>query len=321
MTATPQGMGPAVSPRRGFLGWPLCPDPRDWPERLAAAVIGLPASPPYPGEARLNDQARGPGAIRDQSHQISDGPDHHDFDLGAPLTRLLGDAAAIDAGDCPVSRDPAADFEADVARLEALFSRARFVAVLGGDHGVTIPVLHALDRLNRQVHLVQIDAHLDWRDEVGGERQGYSSPIRRASELGAITGITQIGLRGTGSARAGEHAAALAHGAHLFPAAGIHARGMGPVIEHLRGRGPFYLTIDADGLDPSVMPGVCAPVPGGLRFEQVAQLIAGLAGPDGTGLVGMDIVELAPGFDLPNAISAITAGRLVLNALGAALRA
>ena len=306
---------PTVAPPRAFLDWPVVTDPARW--RGAAAVLGVPSSEPYPGDACPNDQTRAPAAIRAQSGQFSDGPERWDFDLGGPLGPILG-GAAFDAGDCPRGGEPFADhFAANVARLEVLFAGTRFVAVLGGDHGATIPVLHGLRALGRPVHLVQIDAHLDWRDEVGGARLGYSSPIRRASELPHIAGVTQIGLRGTGSARAVEVEAARAYGARLFTAAEVHEDGMGPILAHLAGKAPFYLTIDADGLDPSAMPGVLAPVPGGLRADQVLPLIRFLAR---AGLVGMDVVEVAPSYDLANAVTAITAGRLIVNAMAHALR-
>ena len=307
---------PTAAPPRGFLDWPVVTDPGRW--RGAAAVLGVPCSEPYPGDAAPNDQTGAPAAIRAQSGQFSDGPERWDFDLGGPLGPILG-GTAFDAGDCTRGLEPfAAYFAATVARLEALFAGTRFVAMLGGDHGATIPVLHGLRTLGRPVHLVQIDAHLDWRDEVGGVRRGYSSPIRRASELPHIAGITQIGLRGTGSARTAEVDAARAYGARLFTAAEIHEEGMGPVLAHLAGKAPYYLTIDADGLDPSIMPGVLAPAPGGLRVDQVLPLVRFLAR---AGLCGMDVVEVAPSFDLANAITAITAGRLIVHALGHALRA
>lgn len=305
-------MHPAA-PLRPFLDWPVQTDPDAWAP-VPAAVLGLPFSQPYPGEPRPNEQARAPEAIRAQSGQFCDGPDHWDFDLGGPLRGLLPDGGR-DGGN--LAFDPGGPaLAAGVAVLRRHFATARLGIVLGGDHGVTIPALMALEGLGRPVHLVQIDAHIDWRDHVGGARLGYSSPMRRASEMPWISGLTQIGLRGTGSARAEEVAAARAHGATFVPAAEVHARGLAPVLRHLDGRGPFYLTIDADGLDPSVMPAVMGPVPGGLRLEQVLPLIRALGR---QGLVGMDVVEVAPALDLPNRITAITAGRLVLNAIAAAL--
>jgi agmatinase len=213
--------------------------------------------------------------------------------------------------------DFGADFDESIRLLKRHVRQSRFAAVLGGDHGVTIPVVEALEVVERPIHLVQIDAHIDWRDEVGGARRGYSSPIRRASELPWISGITQIGIRGTGSARAQEVQMARDYGATIFGADDIHEHGLNTVLAHLAGRGPFYLTVDADGLDPSVMPAVKAPVPGGLRFEHVQRTLRHLAREGG--LRGMDVVEVAPSIDLPNAITSITAGLMVVNAIGAAV--
>ena len=300
-----------AAPLRPFLHWPTITDPARW--NGPACLIGVPYSEHYKGELRPNDQASAPDAIRLMTSQFYDGPERHDFDLGATLGALLP-PGAFDAGNCI---DPDVDFDAGfdrtVERMKRLFSSTQLVCVLGGDHGATIPVLHGLEAVGQPVHVVQIDAHLDWRDEVGGVRRGYSSPMRRASELPFVSGITQIGLRGTGSARAGEFRDAVAHGATLFTAEAVHRDGMGVVLEHLRGKGPFYLTIDADGLDPSEMPAVLGPVPGGLRASQVLPLIRALAHDR---LVGIDVVEVAPSFDPANHITSIAAGRFLINAIG-----
>ncbi|WP_169052410.1 arginase family protein [Tabrizicola sp. YIM 78059] len=307
---------PLAAPNRPFLDWTIETDPELWTP-ADAAVIGLPFSQHYPGEARPNDQAGAPEAIRRQSGQFCDGSQHWDFDIGAPLAHILP-AGGRDAGNLvEAGNDFDAHFNQSVDTLKRLLVTSRFVAVLGGDHGVTIPVLSALEVLGRPLHIVQIDAHIDWRDEVRGASRGYSSPMRRASELPWVSGITQIGIRGTGSARAEEVQAARDHGATIFTAHQIHDEGLAPVLQHLAGRGPFYLTVDADGFDPSVMPAVLGPVPGGLGFGQVRRILRHLAAEGG--LKGMDIVEVAPSIDLPNAITSVTAGRLVINALGAAL--
>jgi agmatinase len=189
--------------------------------------------------------------------------------------------------------------------------------VLGGDHGVTIPILDALDQVGRPVHVVQIDAHIDWRDDVGGVRRGYSSPMRRASEKRAVTGITQLGIRAIGSARRGEVEAAEGYGARIITAESLHAHGFDQALDAIpRGR-DVYLTIDADGLDPAEMPAVMAPTPGGLRFAQLAPFLRDLARQHR--VVAVDLVELAPAFDLANGVSAVTAGRILLNVLGASV--
>jgi len=95
-------------------------------------------------------------------------------------------------------------------RLRHLWRQGTQVIILGGDHGVTIPALDALDALGEPVHVLHVDAHLDWREEVGGVWRGYSSPLRWASTKKAVSGMTQIGLRAIGSARRGEVEAARA---------------------------------------------------------------------------------------------------------------
>jgi agmatinase len=196
-----------------------------------------------------------------------------------------------------------------------LWRQGAQLVVLGGDHGVTIPILDALDALGEPVHVLHIDAHLDWREDVRGVRRGYSSPLRWASTRPEVSGMTQIGLRAIGSARRGEVEAARAYGSRLIEAERIHAEGIEPVLATLPEGRPVYLTIDADGLDPSEMPAVMAPTPGGLYFRQVAPLLREVARRHR--IVGMDLVEVAPSFDFANGLTCITAGRLILNVLAA----
>ena len=89
--------------------------------------------------------------------------------------------------------------------------------VIGGDHAIPIPVLRAYEGRG-PITLVQIDAHIDWREEVNGVRHGLSSPIRRASEMAHVEEIFQIGIRAQGSARPEEVEAALAYGANIITA-------------------------------------------------------------------------------------------------------
>jgi agmatinase len=303
-----------VAPAQGFtsfLGFPVHTDLKTL--EADVAILGIPYGAPYAMDQVANDQSRAPAAIRAQSGQISDGLDRWDFDLGGPLFdgRAL---RVVDCGDVP--GDPA-DLAGTYARAQAaaraILEAGAVPITLGGDHGVPIPVFRALEGRG-PVTLVHVDAHIDWRHEVGGVREGYSSPIRRASEMPWIGGIVQIGMRGSGSARPEEVHAARAYGAEIVTAYEVHEAGMGPVLARIPEGGTTYLSIDADGLDPAIMPAVAAPVPGGLLFHQVRELIHGLTAKGR--VLGMDLVEVAPARDL-NGISCITAGRLVLNLIGA----
>lgn len=302
-----------AAPAQSFLDWPVVTQPADWQADIA--LMGIPQSEPYAGETCPNDQSRAPGAVRTASSRICDGASHWDFDFGATLQEIRP-ARCIDIGDF-VWRDGSYDdhFGRIAAGARTLWRSGVQVWCVGGDHGVTIPLLYALEAVGQPVHVIHVDAHLDWRDEVGGVRRGYSSPLRRASELPWIRGITHIGLRGTGSARRPEIEAARAWGADIVLAEDVHRSGIEPVLDRLPLGIPFFITIDADGLDPACMPAVAWPSPGGLRYEQVLGLVRGAA--RRAPVVGMDVVEISPVHDTAHQISCVIAGRLFINLMAA----
>lgn len=281
------------------------------------AILGIPYGDPYSMDEVTNDQTNAPTAVRMESARLSSGLDHWDFDLGGTL--FDGRAVrVVDCGDVPGDRaDVKSHYRLAEEAVRTILERGARPVVIGGDHGVPIPVFRAFEG-HGPLTLVHIDAHIDWRDEVSGVREGYSSPIRRASELVQFERIFQIGMRAQGSARATEVDDALAYGAEIITAYEVHDNGMQSVLERIPNGGRYYLTIDADGLDPTVMPAVAAPAPGGLVFHQVRALIHGLVNKGQ--LMGMDIVEITPKRDV-NGISSLTAGQLVLNFIGAGARA
>lgn len=280
------------------------------------AIMGLPYGDPYTAAEVTNDQTNAPTAVRRASPRLSLGLDRWDFDIGGTLFNGR-DLRVVDVGDVTMRiGDPGGHYRrAEQAARKILGAGARLISI-GGDHGVPIPVFRALDVVG-PVTLVHIDAHLDWRDEVNGVREGYSSPIRRASEMPHIRRIVQIGMRGQGSARTEEVEAARKWGAEIITAWELQDRGMASVLASIPDGGRYYLTIDADGIDPSVMPAVAAPAPGGVSYRDAIALIKGLCR-KGT-LVGMDVVEITPERDI-NEITAIAAGYFILNAIGAIAR-
>jgi agmatinase len=275
------------------------------------AVLGAPHATPYE-RGRPSHAAAAPEALRRAIGNYGRNPAHYDFDLGG--TPLAG---AVDCGD--VAGDPA-DAAGNRARIEEAMRRLHrdgiVPVVLGGDDSVPIPVLASYEGMG-PVTVVQIDAHLDWRDEVDGERYGYSSPMRRASEMRWVERLVQVGLRGVGSARKSDVDDALASGAQLVTAAEVHQHGIGRALERVPAGARCFVTIDCDGLDPAIMPAVIAPAPGGLSYWHVVQLLHGLA--DRAVIVGADLVEFVPSRD-PSGLAALTAARIVVNAIQAILR-
>ncbi len=303
---------PTTRPERPFLDWPVVTDPSGWNAKVA--LMGIRHSEPYAHDGFPNDQAKAPDAIRARSQSFCYDPSHWDFDVGTDLASNL--PSHLDMGNVGWGHGDYDDYAAAItARVRHLWKQGAQLVVLGGDHGVTIPVVDALDAVGGPVHILHIDAHLDWREDVGGVRRGYSSPLQWASKVKAVSGMTQIGLRAIGSARAREVEAARAFGSQLIGAEQIHAEGIEPVLATIPAGLPVYLTIDADGLDPTEMPAVMAPTPGGIYYRQLAPLLRAVA--RSNRIVGMDIVEIAPSFDFTNGLTCITAGRLVLNVLAA----
>ena len=303
---------------RTFLDFPLVSELSDLASDFA--IIGIPYGMPYNKARFPNDQSNAPDAIRSfpNDEDVEYTRNHYDFDLGGYL--LDGrDIKVVDCGNVTKSSD---DHEEHYRRAELaarkIFSVGAKLIALGGDHGITIPVMQALEVFDTPITLVHVDAHLDWRHEVNGETNGYSSPIRRASEMLWIDKIVQIGMRGIGSAQAGEVEDARDCGADVIDVYEMHDIGMDAVLDRIPDGGPYYLTIDADGIDPTIMPAVLSQTPGGLNWVQTRKLIHGLAkkGP----LLGMDLVEIAPAYDIGD-ITMIHAERIICNFIGACVRA
>ena len=145
-------------------------------------------------------------------------------------------------------------------------------------------------------------------------REGYSSAMRRASEMAHVEQIVQVGLRGVGSARPSDVAEARAAGNRLVTARELRERGVGSVLEQLPEGASVFVSFDLDGLDPSLCPGVAARAPGGLSWDEAGDLLTGVAGR--CRVAGAAFTELAPALD-PSGYSALVAARLVTRLLSA----
>lgn len=290
------------------------------PDRMAeshlprAVVFGAGHGTAYPGRESLS--ALAPAAIRAASQGDATLIEHWDFDLGGPLFGG-GPMSCIDGGNVATSAQDSPGNRARIAAKTREVLAAMAVPILiGGDDSVVIPFLEGFAG-HGPIWVLQIDAHIDWRDELHGERHGYSSPMRRASEMAHVEGLVQVGMRGVGSARPEEIEAALRYGSHLVTAREIHGQGVEAALRHIPGGAKVVITLDCDGLDPSLMPGVAAPSPGGLTYTETIDLIAGIG--RRASLVGFDLVEMVPSADIGN-LSALTAARLVVNAIGVVVR-
>jgi agmatinase len=299
-------MDPMILPERPFLG---CPVVGDLAQLDAdTALLGIPHGVSYVVDDEQRGLATAPAAVREASQQFAEDLTHHDFDLGRPFLRESG-PRLVDVGDVPFTFGAGDENvrRADEA-LAQIVGRGVMPLVIGGDDSIPPIVARALAH-DGTFDVVTIDAHLDFRDEVGGERFGRSSPARRMSELPQVGSVTQIGLRGSGGSGTLELEAARAAGHRLITAAEVHERGRQWLCDQLPSGGEVLVSIDCDGLDPSVAPGTGWPQPGGLTFRHVAAVIAELSRTNS--IVGGDVVELLPSRDV-NGLTALTATRLLV---------
>lgn len=279
------------------------------------AVVGLPFGQPYRMRQVHYGASEALRAIRDRSQRLGAMLSHYDFDFGCAFAEMK--LRLVDCGD--VTGDPR-DIAGNAARATAAVRRildaGAVPLVLGGDDSITALSIAAF-AARAPLTVVQIDAHLDYRDEVDGIRDGYSSPMRRAAEMPFVERIIHVGARGVGSARRQDLDDTLARGNRIVTPAELRARGVEAVLGYLAEGAHYYIAFDCDGLDPSVMPGTSAPVPGGLRYEEAAALFLAL-GRKGR-FAGCNIAEHYPALDV-NQITALGIARLLMTAMAGTRR-
>jgi agmatinase len=296
-----------------FLGMPaMAPgEPTD------VAILGVPFGVSYPDPGLTAGCAEAPAAVRRRSQRLARFVTHHDFELDGPMLPPGSTLRVADAGDVPGSpEDGTGNASRAEAAVRALLAAGALPIVLGGDDSIPIPVLRAFSERG-PLTVIQVDAHLDYRDEVGGVREGYSSTIRRIGEMAHVERAVQVGLRGVGSARPSDLAEARAAGNLLVTARQLRERGVPWLLDQLPADASVFLVFDVDGLDPSVAAAVSGLAPGGLSYDQACDLVGGIA--TRCRLRGAAFTELVPGLD-PSGASALVVVRLVMQMIGALAR-
>ena len=301
-------------PTQSFAGLPVCTQLNELEADIA--IIGLHYVTPYPGKSPATAPRAGAvtaaDAIRRQSSRFIDHLDHYDFDFDDVL--LAGrQVRMVDCGD--VDKQPAGSGqnpENITAAIRTILSRGAMPVALGTDEGGLIPVLRAFDAYGA-LCIVHIDAHIDWRDERYGVREGYSSGMRRASEMPWVKTMAQVGLRGVGSARQQEVDDARSFGSIFIRAREVHREGVDACIERIPAADHYVITIDSDAFDTAIAPGVLFPSPGGLTFEETTDLMRGIALKGS--IVGINLFEVRPELDTNN-LTATTGAQLIINFIG-----
>ncbi len=252
------------------------------------ALIGV----PFDGTASYRAGARfGPGAIREGSQSLEM--------YSAFVNVDLDEVSYIDRGDLEVPPGNAQRIveivEEEIGRVLADGLRP---VVLGGEHTITLGVIRALAGIYDDLTVLQLDAHADMRDEYRGEALTHATIMRRVQEIIPPERIIRFGIR------SGTREELQMAGVSL-PITG--RRDIEGLIKSIGVNVPLYVTIDMDVFDPSLVPGVGNPEPGGLTYREFIQLVRGLSY---RRIVGFDVMELAPQYDHSN-VSAIVAASVV----------
>jgi len=259
----------------------------------------------------------GPRSVREASTLFSFGHagayDHED-----DAVYLGPEVSIVDIGDADIVHTDTATSHANIeAGVRAMLEAGALPVVIGGDHSVNIPCVAAFEGQG-DIHIVQIDAHLDFVDERHGVRHGHGNPMRRAAERPYVTGLTQIGIRNVSSTAREGYEDARRMGADILSVR--QARKLG--AEALAARVPegarVYLTIDIDAFCPSIAPGTGTPSHGGFLYYDVLEFLQALARRNA--IVGIDLVEVAPDYD-PSGSTQILAAQILLNLLGFVMHA
>jgi agmatinase len=272
-----------------------------------AAAIGI----PFDTATSFRPGARfGPEAIRSASVLLR--PYHPVLEID-----VLEAVSVVDYGDLPVAPG---DTDGTYRRIEdglaPLVDAGIFPLVFGGDHSITLPELRALARRHGPMALVQLDSHTDTWDAYFDQKFFHGTTFKRAAEEGLIepSASVQAGMRGSLFAES-DLQDARALGFAVIESEELRALGPDGYARTVRARvgdRPVFLSFDIDFLDPAFAPGTGTPEVAGFSTAEALGLLRALAG---IGIVGCDIVEVAPPYDNPGQVTALAAANIALELL------
>ncbi len=215
----------------------------------------------------------------------------------------IKDLKIHDYGDLPVKNDSPKDMIDKVFEISSnIFSKKKFPIAIGGEHSITPGIVKALPK---DIAVLSLDAHLDFRQEYEKEINNHACAIRRISDHIDIKNIAVLGVR---SAEKQELIEAKEKDLFFIDSFEIHEKGINPALNKIKKifkSKKIYLTLDIDVIDPAYAPGTSTPEPFGLTPFDILQCIKFFS----SQLIGFDIVEVCPPFD--NGETSILAAKII----------
>lgn len=277
-------------------------------ENVDAAVFGI----PYDGGVSFRSGAKdAPRAIRNITYTIP------------PTTERWEDLTALqilDVGDMTGdSRDEL--FQQAEETAYSIVKSGKLLTMIGGDHSTTIPVLQGVNRaLDKPFGIIQIDAHFDLCNEMGGDLLSHGSTARRALELENVPDTESIFFAGIRSAESEELEFIQQNKMNIMGAMDIRNDGVAKTVEKIKAEMSrfenIYITVDIDSLDPAYAPGTGTPQFGGLDSRELLNLLYGLFE---LPVIGFDVVEVSPQLD-NSSIAEFAARKIITECWGHHLR-
>ena len=282
----------------------------DW-DKIEAdiAILGAPFDC---GSQWRSGSRMGPRGVREASTLYSFGHDGA-YDHEDDIVYLKSDSIIIDIGDADIIHTDTLSSHTNIEYgVRKILSSNAIPIVIGGDHSVNIPCINAFSD-SEPFHLIQIDAHLDFVDERHGVKYGHGNPMRRAAEKSYISGLTQIGIRNVSSTAKEGYEDAKKMGSNIISVRQFRELGVSKIINQIPNNIPYYVTIDIDAFDPSIASGTGTPSHGGFLYYEILELIDLIA--QKGKIIGMDLVEVAPDYDITTSTTTLAA-QLLLNSIG-----
>ena len=282
----------------------------DW-DKIEAdiAILGAPFDC---GSQWRSGSRMGPRGVREASTLYSFGHDGA-YDHEDDIVYLKSDSTIIDIGDADIIHTDTLSSHTNIEYgVRKILSSNAIPIVIGGDHSVNIPCINAFSD-SEPFHLIQIDAHLDFVDERHGVKYGHGNPMRRAAEKSYVSGLTQIGIRNVSSTAKEGYEDARKMGSNIISVRQFRELGVSKIINQIPNNIPYYVTIDIDAFDPSIASGTGTPSHGGFLYYEILELIDLIA--QKGKIIGMDLVEVAPDYDITTSTTTLAA-QLLLNSIG-----
>jgi agmatinase len=276
----------------------------------AIAVLGAPTDEgsPYRPGSRF-----GARAMREHSLRFGSGKGgvYDPQRRRLMLAREMKGGALVDVGDADIlPTNLPGTFDNITASTQAVLKAGAMPVVLGGDHAITYPVVRAY---SRPLHVVHLDAHLDYAPFVHGIFHSNMHAFRHIRKMAHVLSLTQVGIR---SLRDGEvmHRDALADANQVVTMEEFRRAGGDAVLNAVPRDAPCYVSIDIDVLDLPLVPGCVSAEPDGMSYQQLRDLLAAIA--ERTEVVGFDMVEINPMLDVATGVTAYLGTHIVIDFLG-----